>query len=74
MSNEPERIRLDQVRDALQAMGIDRDTKDLESVSIEVDRVVVTRRRTDEKGRFLVIPWGSTLATVTTEIPLVGDL
>lgn len=73
MITEPTRITVSQVRDALEAMGIDRDVTDLESVSIEVNRIVVTRRRRAENGGLLVIRDGA-LATVTTDIPLVGAL
>lgn len=73
MITEPTRITVSQVRDALEAMGIDRDVTDLESVSIEVNRIVVTRRRRAENGGLLVIRDGA-LAMVTTEIPLVGAL
>ena len=75
MSNEPDGIRIDQVRDALEVMGISRDVTDLESVSIEIDKVVVTRRRRSDSGQLITIrSYGGSLATVTTEIPLVGEL
>jgi hypothetical protein len=74
MSNEPDQIRIDQIRDALEVLGLGRDVTDLESVSIEVDRVIVTRRRRSEKGQFPVVPFANMLATVRTEVPLVGEL
>lgn len=74
MPKDPERITVEQVRDALSVMGIDRDVTDLESVSIEVDKVVIVRRRRAEDGGFLLTrAYGGSLATVATEVPLVGE-
>jgi hypothetical protein len=69
-NSEPEFITLDQLKDALEVMGIGRDVSDLQSVDIGPESITVVRRRTNERGNFFVTQLSNSLATVTTEIPL----
>jgi hypothetical protein len=63
----PLTITLDQIRAALEALGIPIAVRDLQALHIEVEGITVEHARTDDQGRFY-LGLGDATATTTTTI------
>lgn len=70
MSNDATRISLTQIRQVLEILGIEPDTRKLRTIFIEPGRVTVVRKRSDENGRDIVIESHNEVATETITIPV----
>jgi hypothetical protein len=69
--NEPDRVTLDQLREALTVLGIDSDTKSLREIRVEPGQITVVRHRRNDEGRIFTVAYND-VATVTTTIAVVG--
>lgn len=72
MANDPTHVTSDQLREAMTALGIEPDLKQLRTITIEPGLITVVRTRVTEDGKNFVVSYDR-LATETSEIRLLGD-
>lgn len=66
-SNDPARVKLDDVKAALRGLGIETETDErIVSVTIEHGRITVVRQRVDDDGKFIAA--GDKIADTTTVV------
>lgn len=70
MSQDPYRVTMAQVEDALQILGI-QGVNDIRRVEFEPGRITIERMRKDESGQAYVT-LGYDVATVTVTVSVVG--
>ncbi len=68
---DPESITLEQVRAAVEALGIDPDLRHVREIRIEPRDVTITRYQTTESGAHRIIPGTPTMLTETSVIRMV---
>jgi hypothetical protein len=72
MSNYPAKITFVQLREAMTALGLKPDTKNLRSITVEPGVVTVVRNRVDDMGRNFVVAYERT-GTEVVEIAVVSE-
>jgi hypothetical protein len=66
MSTDAHKVTLDQLREALTVMGIDSDTKTLQTVFIEPGKITVVRKRLNESGHNYVVGYQDVATEIVT--------
>lgn len=71
--SDPETVTLDQIRQALFAMGVEPDISNVRTIHVDPEWLTITRFDLNEHGKPFVAPSGDEMALVKSKIRVVGQ-